>query len=376
MSTSSRAIQSSRKLTPFLALAFAMTLSACGGAATSTSTTAVSPSPDLPPRWSLTGELGPEDAALKPIVVIKVENSYDVRPQKGLESADMVVEELVEGGMTRFAAVYQTEFPEIVGPVRSVRHVDAAIASPIADTFIFSGGAKRTLRFLESKLSPEVTVITEGGPGMYRDSKYYAPHNLFLNTKEVLDSLAVTNTPSAGLFPERTDQIFQVMATASPSSSDTPSELETAVPTAAPSGPTYTSVSEVKVDFSNSEDARWSWDAVTNSWLRSQRSKPFIDFDGNRISTKNVIVLEVPTMDAGYKDPAGGYVPRSVLTSKGKAWIFSNGLSQEVTWNKEHVADPITFTDALGQPVAVPTGKLWIELKPQAEGKITLKSAK
>ena len=361
-----------RNLVLLLATGLALTLSACGGTSTNGEQNIPSATPAAPPTWSLTGELGPEGANLKPVVVIKVENSYDVRPQKGLEKADMVVEELVEGGMTRFAAVYQSEFPKIVGPVRSVRHVDAAISSPIADAFVFSGGAKKTLRFLESKLSPEVTVITEGGPGMYRDSKYYAPHNLFLKTQEVLDSLAVTNTPTAGLFPERTDVPFEMPVETG--SSALPSADTSASPSSTSVVPNYKQTAQVRITFSTSEEARWTWDSAAGVWLRSQHSTPFVDFDGNQISTKNVIVLEVPTMDAGYKDPAGGYVPRSVLTSSGKGWILSNGISLAVTWHKEHVADPITFTDIAGNSVAVPTGKMWVELQPKDSGETQLKA--
>lgn len=359
---------STKRTIALSSFALALLLSACGSDTNNGIEPLPSESVAAPPTWSLTGELGPEGANLKPIVVVKVENSYVVRPQKGLEVADMVVEELVEGGMTRFAAIYQSEFPEIVGPVRSVRHVDASISSPIADAFIFSGGAKRTLRFLESKLSPEVTVITEGGPGMYRDNDYYAPHNLFLKTQEVLDSLAVTNTPSAGLFPERTPQMLSLPEAAPASPEASPSVSSTPVKKDVPKV-----IAEARIDFSTLEQARWTWDAASGTWLRSQRSTPFVDFSGKQISTKNVVVLEVSTMDAGYKDPGGGYVPRSVMTSSGRGWVLSNGLAMPVTWNKEHVADPITFTDSTGAPVYVPEGRLWVELMPEDSGAIDLR---
>ena len=143
---------------------------------------------------------GPDDAQDQPIVVVKIENDPVVRPQTGLDRADLIFEELVEGGMTRFAVVFQSDLPDEVGPVRSVRHVDVAIAEPIADAFIFSGGAKRTMRFVGRKLPTTISVVTEGGPGMYRKSGLYAPHNLFLNMNEMLQSLAEHDTPSSGFF--------------------------------------------------------------------------------------------------------------------------------------------------------------------------------
>ena len=124
-----------------LGLAAVFALSSCGsndGAAGSDNAVI-----DTPATWSLTGLAGPDDAQWKPIVVVKVENNSLVRPQTGLESADLIFEELVEGGASRFAAVFQSNIPDEVGPVRSVRHVDVSLAAPIADVFVFSGGAKK-----------------------------------------------------------------------------------------------------------------------------------------------------------------------------------------------------------------------------------------
>ena len=164
-----------------LGLALALVLSACGG--NDSETTAIGPdglATEITPFWSLTGLPGPEDAQIQPIVVVKIENDPVVRPQTGLDRADLIFEELVEGGMTRFAVVYQSDLPDEVGPVRSVRHVDVAIAEPIADAFVFSGGAKRTMKFVKRKIPTTISVVNEGAPGMYRKSDIPAPHNIFL----------------------------------------------------------------------------------------------------------------------------------------------------------------------------------------------------
>ena len=174
-----------------LGLALALVLSACGG--NDSETTAIGPdglATEITPFWSLTGLPGPEDAQIQPIVVVKIENDPIVRPQTGLDRADLIFEELVEGGMTRFAVVYQSDLPDEVGPVRSVRHVDVAIAEPIADAFVFSGGAKRTMKFVKRKIPTTISVVNEGAPGMYRKSDIPAPHNIFLKMAEVLELAA------------------------------------------------------------------------------------------------------------------------------------------------------------------------------------------
>jgi hypothetical protein len=341
-----------------IGLATALVLSACGGNDSGASTDgAETVAPKVPPVWSLTGLPGPEDAQLQPIVVVKIENDPVVRPQTGLERADLVFEELVEGGMTRFAAVYQSDLPDEVGPVRSVRHVDVAIAEPMADAFVFSGGAKRTMRFVDRKLPTTISVITEGAPGMYRKKGLYAPHNLFLNMNEMLESIAAKNTSSTGFFVR--PEVNPVAASSSPESNDasgSPQPSSTAL--------TGKSVTDVSVVFSKFAGPNWKWNATDKMWMRSEGVKPFLNKDGNQFGTNNLVIVEVREISAGYKGQTGGYVPRTVLTGSGRAWVLSDGRAIEVAWNKPFVDAQMELTDLDGNPFTVPTGRTWVELLP------------
>lgn len=350
------------------ALILALSLSACASQDQATpdisapaTTSSSSPIPVEPSIWPLTGIAAQESHSLDPVILVKVENDPVVRPQTGLDSADIVVEELVEGGMTRFAAIYQSNIPQVVGPVRSVRHVDAAIAAPIADAFVFSGGAKRTMNFLYRKIPATTTIVTEGGSGMYRDSNHVAPHNVYLKLPELISSLAPNNTPTKGLIELRDDLSLTPSATL-PSSSPEP-QLDTQLTT-------NTAISKAKLKFSTNSQPTWHWDAASNSWLRFERSTPFVTPEGKQISTTNVLVLFVETMDAGYTDPAGNYVPRSVLTSGGSGFLLNAGVAAPIKWSKEKVASPISLYDTAGLDLALPVGTTWIELLPRIEGEI------
>ena len=342
-----------------------MILAGCSGASEEAATSA-KPTPSeseikIPPVWSLTGLPGPDDAQDQPIVVVKIENDPVVRPQTGLDRADLIFEELVEGGMTRFAVVFQSDLPDEVGPVRSVRHVDVAIAEPIADAFIFSGGAKRTMRFVGRKLPTTISVVTEGGPGMYRKSGLYAPHNLFLNMNEMLQSLAEHDTPSSGFFvrPE---------PSATPTSSESPSpevsESASGLGTASPTTKPFSTVSKVAVKFSSFAGPNWEWNPTDKLWMRSEGKKPFKNVDGTQFGTNNLVIVEVREIDAGYKGSTGGYVPRTVLTGSGRAWVLSNGGATEVAWRKPFVNAQMELTDTSGNPFTMPTGRTWVELLP------------
>ena len=345
-----------------LGLALAFTLSACAGSSPSVAPTEVpSPTPTVPPVWSLTGLPGPEDAQSQPIVVVKIENDPVVRPQTGLDRADLIFEELVEGGMTRFAVIYQSDLPDEVGPVRSVRHVDVAIAEPMADAFVFSGGARRTMKFVKRKIPTTISVINEGAPGMYRKPGLYAPHNLFIKLSEMLDSIAAKNTASTGFFDRP-----EVNGNASPSPIATEGVSASPTPTSALTGQ---AVSDVGVVFSSFAGPNWKWSATDQMWMRSEGVKPFLNKDGTQFGTNNLVIVEVREIDAGYKGQTGGYVPRTVLTGSGRAWVLSDGRAVEVAWNKPFVNAQMELTDLDGNPFTMPTGRTWVELLPVfAEG--------
>ena len=343
-----------------MGLSLALVLSACGGSdSASSGGESNGATPKTPPVWSLTGLPGPDDAQIQPIVVVKIENDPVVRPQTGLERADLIFEELVEGGMTRFAAIYQSDLPEQVGPVRSVRHVDVAIAEPMADAFVFSGGARRTMKFVKRKIPTTISVINEGAPGMERVSTIPAPHNIFLNMQEMLDSIAAKNTASTGFFVRPEANPVAASPAASASGSTQPSS--TAL--------TGKSVTDVGVVFSSFAGPNWKWNATDKLWMRSEGIKPFLNKDGKQFGTNNLMIIEVREIDAGYKGQTGGYVPRTVLTGSGRAWVLSDGKAVEVAWNKPFVDAQMELTDLDGNPFTMPTGRTWVELLPvSAEG--------
>ena len=340
---------------PIFGLALALGLSACGSSAPQSQPESATPiEVKIPPVWPLTGLPGPEDAQDRPLVVVKIENDPVVRPQTGLDRADLIFEELVEGGMTRFAVAFHSDLPDEVGPVRSVRHVDVAIAEPMADAFVFSGGAKRTMRFVKRKLPTTVSVVNEGAPGMFRKKGLYAPHNLFLNMNEMLEATAEHNTPTSGFFvrPEPQPEPSQTPeVSASPGASSTAVEYGK-------------SVTDVSVNFSKFAGPNWAWDATKQLWMRSEGVKPFMNKDGSQFGTNNLVIIEVREINAGYKGQTGGYVPRTVLTGSGRGWVLSEGKAYEVFWNKPTLKAQMELKDPTGKPFAMPVGRSWVELLP------------
>ena len=332
-------------------LAAMFALSSCGSEDVADSESDTPGAVVAPAIWSLTGLPGPDDAQLKPILVVKIENNSIVRPQTGLDRADLIFEELVEGGATRFAAAYQSNIPDEVGPVRSVRHVDVSIAAPIADVFAFSGGAKRTMKYVGHELPTTMSQVREGAPGMNRKPGVSAPNNLFLDTKQMFSAVAEYDTPSSGFF------VPSPISAAVPA----PSSSATAAVVPAPEGKT---VNTVEVAFSTLAKPNWKWNATDKLWMRSEGSNPFNNIDGSQFGTNNLVIIEIREVDAGYKGSTGGYVPRSVTSGSGRGWVLSNGKAVEVKWNKPTVVSQMELSDTNGNPFTMPTGRTWVELLP------------
>lgn len=314
-----------------------------------------SPTPPPLPRWPMTGVESKRASKTKPVLVMKVENDPGVRPQSGLDSADIVFEELVEGGITRFCVIFQSKLPTEIGPVRSVRHVDASIAAPVADYFVFSGGARPTLNYLRGNLPAGVKILTEGAPGMHRTNYHYAPHNLFLNPQTLFAKSTHTKSPTNGIFvrPKATES-------AMPTITATPSTTASTKPVVA----VYTPASGARVMFSYGETPNWKWSAKRHEWVRFEGTTAHTSKDGRQLGFTNLVALRVQTVDAGYRDPAGNFVPRTVFTGTGKGTVMMDGKALSVTWSKPELASQVTLKDVTGKVIALNPGRTWVELVP------------
>jgi len=125
----------------------------------------------------------------RPALVVKIENAPASRPQSGLDGADVVYEEIVEGGITRFLAVFHSTDAGVVGPVRSLRPSDPDIISPFGGLFAYSGGIPNFIDVL--RRTPGVTdvgvdLLDEGPDKPYsRRSGRSAPNNLYTSTAKL-----------------------------------------------------------------------------------------------------------------------------------------------------------------------------------------------
>jgi len=300
------------------------------------------PAPVVPAAWPLTGV--PGNVANRPALAVKVENPREARPQAGLEQADIVWEEVVEGGVTRLVAVFQSEVPGDVGPIRSVRPMDPAIVAPMHGLIAFSGGQAGFVNALKAA-GVQTLSNDAGNAGFRRTKNHAAPHNVY-------------GTPA----------VFWSQASAdrtSPPPAQFPYARHAELATAAVAG---TPASSVQIRMSGYSQPGWTWDAPSATWLRLEAGTAATSASGARLAATNVITLRVVLVDSGTRDPAGSVVPETKLTGTGEALVATGGKALPATWTKTATDTPLVLTAADGQVIKLAPGKTWIELVPTSGG--------
>jgi hypothetical protein len=289
---------------------------------TTTTTTA-------PPVAPLTGLPDPTGAAqTRPLVSIKIDNDSSLaRPQTGFDQADIVWDEVVEGQSTRFLAMFQSQAPDVVGPVRSVRRTDPLIVWPVGGVFAYSGGAKYAVDAIS--LAPVLRIDeSAAGDAMFRDSSRRAPHNLYAKPA-ILFTRGGEPAPPPPLF-------------------------DYAAPNAATPG---TAVVSVHIGFAGEFAPTYTWEGGSGTWLRSTNAGPFLAKSGKQIGPKNVVVLPV-----AYAGGVGQIGAEAQLVGQGPVKVFTNGHEIDGTWSRSDKAKRIELTDAAGKPIRLTPGQTWVEL--------------
>jgi hypothetical protein len=322
----------------FLALSvLSLVLTACGGAdetpivKAQSQTPSPTPEPEVAP---LTGEpVEDSDVLDRPVLAVKIDNAVPARPQAGLAAADVVYEEVVEGGSTRFVALYQSTAADSVGPVRSGRDVDAVLLPPYHPLFVISGAADPTYEVLRGA---DLKVREEGQPedAFRRADDRKRPYNLFVDVGRMFDVAGDDGLPAA-----RAAWRF---------------------------GPTEAGEPADGVDlrFSPSMPVRWTWDDAAGRWRRQQVGAAHLDSAGEQVAFENVVILRVPVAEGGGVDALGSRTQDITVTGSGDAMILRDGKAISGVWRKESATDHFSFVTVTGAVLPLAPGRTWVELLP------------
>ncbi len=248
----------------------------------------------------------------------------------------MVIEMRAEG-VTRFLAVFHSQNPSPIGPVRSSRTSDFDLLKGLSEPlYASSGGNNYVASGLRSLPITAVTALTE--KLYFRDNIHAAPHNLYANSEDLFALApegAKTPTPWFAYRAEGTDLPDSATAITGP------------VTIAFPGGPIVTH----------------TWDAATSGWLRTQDGRPHTTIDGDQLSPENVVIMETVYVQS----PADAISPELVSVGSGKLYVLTDGHVIEGRWERETAEVPPTLTDDDGDPILLTPGRTWV-LYPEDAG--------
>lgn len=284
----------------------------------------VAPLTGLPDRLGVTKH--------RSALTIKIDNTPQAEPQYGIEKADVIYEEIAEGGITRLAAIFNSVLPTMVGPVRSVRKTDRDIVDPIGGVFACSGGAQYAL---QSIATAPVKLVDQANAGaaMFRDYHRYAPHNLYANAV-LLMARGGTPRPPRPLF-HYSNSVRRVQGRP---------------------------IASFVVGFAAGFAVSYQWNNTTKSWARSIFGQPDVTAGGQRLSPTNVIVMTVH-----YLGGVGVEGSEAQMLGTGPVEVFSNGRMQRGRWTRVSRFGRTVYRSTTGKFIALRPGQTWVELLDVSE---------
>lgn len=305
--------------------------------------TATTPAPSPTPQdANVTSPLtGLKVPALAPVLVVKIGNTPPERPPIGVEAADVVYVEMVEGGLTRLAAVFSSALPERVGPVRSARETDVELLGQYGAVALAFSGAESSVVSRLRRSDLQLVSFDASAKGFRRDPRRgYAPYNVVGDTAALL-----ARAPKAA---EAHNVGFEFGA--------------------APAG--GRPVTSMTARYSAARVGA-SWDAARGRWLMSMDGRAAVAAGGTRLAAPTVIVQYVTETSLSRRDAAGSRVPFAKTVGAGAAVVLRDGMAYDARWSRPSAGAQTTWTYA-GAPMQLAPGPVWVLLVPSTR-QVTLR---
>ncbi len=286
----------------------------------------------------LTGEEVEEKIEARPVAVM-VNNDGKARPQSGLHKADIVYEVLAEGDITRFLAIFHSEMPDTVGPVRSARVYFVELTKGYDALYVFHGWSPAAKTKIENKEVDGINGLAYDGSLFKRASFRKAPHNSYITSENIKKGAEQLNYPLQADVPSFT--FLKEGQT---------NELD------------GTATEQVKIEYSSRQTTHvdYKYDTTKNAYLRYSAGEKHTDLETmEEIIAHNVFIVETAHTvidDQGRKDID--------ITSGGNAVLLQNGERFDVEWKS---VEGKILPYANGEQVPLAPGKTWIQIVPNLE---------
>ena len=281
---------------------------------------------------SISGRIGVDG----PILAVKIDDTSLARPQIGLDEADVVYIEQVEGGLTRLAAIFSSVIPQNIGPVRSARVSDIDILSQYGKVIFAFSGAQRAILTVISNSNLWDYGAQRSSPTIYtRDETRPSPYDMVLRADLLLerakaDEREIAISKSVGWsFGE------------------------------APAG--GVAIDSVTVQWPASKyEATWS--KAERRWLLSNGGVANFAASGKQLGPTTFVIQTVEMSDSIYRASDGSYTPLSETVGTGAGYILRDGRSFKANWSRPAAESGTTWTLADGSEIKFAAGSIWVAL--------------
>nr|WP_307623400.1 DUF3048 domain-containing protein [Streptomyces sp. V3I7] len=275
-----------------------------------------------------------EKSATGSVLAVKIDNVGAARPQTGLNSADVIYTEQVEGGLSRLMAVYASQLPSVVGPVRSARESDLELLRQFDEpTLAFSGAQHKLLPLIDkAPLHPKTPDVA--ADAYFRAPDRPSPHNLYLRPDRLMSS-----APGAAALTTGYEY------------------------GAAPQGGSPMTSRTVRYPMAS---FTFTWSAAQHRWLVSMDGSATTTTDGKRVAPATVVVQHVKVRESEFHDVNGNNTPYTETVGTGKAEVLRDGRSYDATWSRQKADDGTKFTTPDGAQLNFAPGQVWVVFAPSA----------
>ena len=287
-----------------------------------------------------TGEKVADEVTMRPVIAT-INNHPDARPQSGIASADVIYEMLAEGDVTRLLALYQSEVPDNIGPIRSARSYFVELAQGLDAFYIAHGYSPEAQVMLTNGVVDNINGMAYDGTIFKRSTDRVAPHNSYISGENV--PVAAEKVGTSLLYHKKVSYTFY--------------DEEESVKIG-------TQANEVSIRYSSHDvfNSSYKYNASSKTYSRQSDNVETIDALTNEpIALSNILFFE---MDHQIIDNAGR---REIdITTGGTAYVFQEGTMREVRW--DNVDGLLKAFEPDGTEVKLVPGKTWIHFVPSNPG--------
>lgn len=282
------------------------------------------------------------------ILVVKIDDTVSARPQIGIDRADVVYIEQVEGGLTRLAAVFSSEIPTLIGPIRSARISDIEILAPYGRVvFAYSGAQSKMLPVISAANLNDYGAQRQSPTIYTRDESRTSPTNMVLRADLLLEKV-------------RSDgrEIAQ-SRTVGWTFGDLPNG--------------GTAITDAKINWpAASYEVKWS--PTEERWLVFNNGVPNMSASGIQHGPTTFVIQDVEILPSEYGDKFGGVTPYSKTIGTGTGFVLRDGQYFAATWSRPDELSGTTWRTLDGSELPFARGQVWIALT-EKNPQFTLDSA-